>query len=540
MGLGVVVAACTDDGPKPDTRGDEDAGGHTEPAASNDGSAPDAASGHGGQERIVVVGAGLAGLHVAWRLGQAGLDVAVYESSKRVGGRTYTGRGLFADEQTCELGGELIDTNHRYMHALITELDLEVVDRFVGDYADLTRDTWVVDGVVITEAEITRQFSEVAATLAAAMTLADEDDDAFEELDNTPLGDWLDEVVPAAEYAELNAVLKSAYRGEFGLEVNEQSALNLIYLIGADDPEPFRIFGESDERYQVRGGNDLIAQKIATQLTSAVNTEHKLVKATTVDSGIELVFDAAGGEVKVTCDRVVFALPFSTLRSVDLDGLELTEEKRTIIAQLGYGTNAKIMGGFSRRTWTEAGATGSLTSDTELQQTWDSSVGQAGESGILTNFVGGERGVAAGEGSEDAWFRGLLDELEAIFPGTKDAYTPDSAVRMHWPSQVHTRGSYTCYKPGQWAFWGVEGLPEGKLHFCGEHTSPEFQGWMEGAAETGGRVAAEILSDLGVAFPKGLAGVLDEVTALPGQMLQSSRFARRWLRLQASRAAAEY
>jgi monoamine oxidase len=275
-------------------------------------------------------------------------------------------------------------------------------------------------------------------------------------------------------------------------------------------------------------------------LKSAVNTEHKLVKAATVDSEIELVFDAAEGEVKVTCDRVVFALPFSTLRTVNLDGLELTEEKRTIIADLGYGTNAKIMGGFSRRTWTEAGANGSLTSDTELQQTWDSSVGQAGESGILTNFVGGDRGVAAGEGSEDAWFRGLLDELEAIFPGTKEAYIPDSAVRMHWPSQVHTRGSYTCYKPGQWAFWGVEGLPEGKLHFCGEHTSPEFQGWMEGAAETGGRVAAEILNDLGVAFPNGLAAVLDDVTALPGQMLRSSRFARRWLRVQASRVAAAH
>lgn len=531
MGVGALVVACSDDQESPDARDDAgiDAG-----VSGNDNSdagvdAPPA------KARIVVVGAGLAGLHAGWRLEQAGVDVQLFESSTRVGGRTYTGRGLFADRQICELGGELIDTNHRFMHALAAELDLELVDRFTGDYADLARDTWVVDGELVSEAELTRQFSEVAESFAAAMTAADEDDDAFTELDNTPLGDWLDEVAPSDQYRELNVLLKAAYRGEFGLEVNEQSALNLIYLIGSDDPDPFRIFGESDERYHVKTGSDSIATAIASRLEAGVNTEHKLVSAASRGSGVELVFQNNGERVTVECDRVVFALPFSTLRDVDLEELELSEEKRTIIDEIGYGTNAKIMGGFTRRVWIEAGASGSLTTDTDLQQTWDSSVGQSGETGILTNFVGGERGLASGEGSEDAWFRALLPELEAIFPGCEGAYEADSAVRMHWPTQPHTKGSYTCYKPGQWSFWGLEGLPEGNLHFCGEHTSPEFQGWMEGAAETGGRVAAEILNALGIELPRGLAEVIDEVTALPGQMLLRSRFPNRWLRVQASR-----
>jgi monoamine oxidase len=124
-----------------------------------------------------------------------------------------------------------------------------------------------------------------------------------------------------------------------------------------------------------------------------------------------------------------------------------------------------------------------------------------------------------------------LHELDGIYPGAFDAYVQGSAVRMHWPTQVHTKGSYTCYKPGQWAFWGLEGLPEGKLHFCGEHTSPEFQGWMEGAAETGGRVAVEILKELGLPLPAGLAAVVDELTALPGQMLLRARFPKRRERL---------
>ena len=71
-------------------------------------------------------------------------------------------------------------------------------------------------------------------------------------------------------------------------------------------------------------------------------------------------------------------------------------------------------------------------------------------------------------------------------------YLAATAVRMHWPSYPLTKGSYACYAPGQWAFWGTEGLPENRdtLHFCGEHTSLDFQGYMEGAAESGERAAA--------------------------------------------------
>jgi len=63
---------------------------------------------------------------------------------------------------------------------------------------------------------------------------------------------------------------------------------------------------------------------------------------------------------------------------------------------------------------------------------------------------------------------------------------------MHWPSVEHTRGSYACYLPGQASFSGLEGARAGNLHFCGEHTSVDFQGYMNGGAETGERVAAEL------------------------------------------------
>jgi monoamine oxidase len=208
------------------------------------------------------------------------------------------------------------------------------------------------------------------------------------------------------------------------------------------------------------------------------------------------VFDTPDGEQSVEVDHVVFALPFTRLRQCNLDDLQLTDDKRTIIDEIGYGTNAKVMAGFARPVWREDhDASGSLTCDLPVQQTWDTSIGQSGASAILTNFLGGDQGAVSGQGTPDEWVRTVvLPSVEQVFPGTTEAYT-GTAQRMHWPTHPHTLGSYSCYRPGQWAFWSLEGEREGNVHFCGEHTSADFQGWMEGGAESGARVAEEITGD---------------------------------------------
>jgi monoamine oxidase len=461
--------------------------------------------------RVAVVGAGLAGLHCAYRLMQAGVPVTVYEASSRVGGRTFTARGEFPDDQIAELGGELIDSNHVTMHALAEEFGIELDDRLADPPS--TAETWWVAGSAVPEATVVEQFSAVAERMLADLEAADDEDDdtAYTELDETPLADYLDEVVPSADYPELHALLTSAYRGEFGLETSEQSALNLIYLIGSDEPDPFRIFGESDERYHAHQGSDAFAQSLAGALGDAVKFDRKLVAIHERSEDYELRFESEEGEGAVVyAEHVVLAIPFSTLRHVELD-VELSDDKRTIIDELGYGTNAKVMGAFSSRVWRdEHDASGSVTSDAAFQQTWDSSIGQDGEHGLLTNFLGGRTGEEVGDADVEGWFGSVVADLEQVFPGIEAAYVAGSARRMHWPSAPFALGSYTCYRPGQWAFWGLEGRRENDIHFCGEHTSPDFQGWMEGAAETGAFAAAQVLRDLRVANPPELDAILEE------------------------------
>src|SRR5690606_33323639 len=106
------------------------------------------------------------------------------------------------------------------------------------------------------------------------------------------------------------------------------------------------------------------------------------------------------------------------------------------------------------------------------------------------HYLGGTAGAAANEGTPESLAERVLPLLDEVFPGTEDAYN-GNVLRMHWPSVPTALGSYACYAPGQWAYYGVEGEREGRLHFCGEHTSLDFQGYMEGAAETGLRAAMD-------------------------------------------------
>ncbi|MCA9656481.1 MAG: FAD-dependent oxidoreductase [Myxococcales bacterium] len=458
-----------------------------------------------GEHRIAIVGGGIAGLLCAHRLEEAGATVTLYEAAERLGGRMFTGRDLYPEGQVCELGGELVDTNHATLWALSEELGLQLDDRLGGPYAGLAAETFWVDGAEVDDDTLLMQLVAVVDDIQADFDAAESDDAAFEALDLEPLTAWLDRRLPIDQYLALHVVLDVAYRGEYGLENDEQSALNLIYLLGLDT-DAFLIFGDSDERYHVHGGNDLFTTGLAERLADdTVALQHRLVAATG-EGPFTLTFETPEGGLVVEADSVVFALPFTILREVDTSGLALSDTKREIIDTIGYGTNAKVMAGFSRPVWREDhGALGTVTADLPLQQTWDTSLGQDGTTAILTNFLGGRAGLESGEGTAEDWIATvLLPSLDQIYPGSAATYTPGSGVRMHWPTVPTHKGSYTCYRPGQWSFWPLEGEREGSLHFCGEHTSPDFQGWMEGAAESGERVATELIEDLGLELPASL------------------------------------
>lgn len=436
---------------------------------------------------VIVVGAGVAGLAAAWRLRHAGVGVKLYEAQERIGGRMFSLRNHFADGQVCELGGELIDTGHARIRALAAELGLPL-DDLSEDPTHAFGDIWFCEGRRYSDVEILRAFAPLAEAIRRdAEALPDEEityatPGGCEALDRETMAHWLDR---NGASGWLRKLIETAYTTEMGLDCEEQSALNFLTFI---DPglEAFKIFGESDERFHVRGGNDLIVKGLGGKLDDAIQPGCVLESIRqSVNGRYTLSFKRGASAFEASASRVILVLPFTTLRRVKLN-LELPAAKRIAIKELGYGTNAKLMIGFNERVWRTRHSLGGATySDLACQTTWETSRMQAGAAGILTNFVGGKHGVEIGSGTPKAQADKATHQVDALFPDLSDARTGMREARMHWPTNPWVLGSYACFRPGQWTtLRGAISERVGNLHFAGEHCAFDNQGFMEGGVET--------------------------------------------------------
>lgn len=444
--------------------------------------------------RTAIVGAGIAGLNCAYKLRKAGVDVQVFEASSRVGGRMFSARNLLAQGLTTEMGGEFIDSGHEEMLALVKEFKLDLWDFQKKD--GKKSDAFFFNGKHLTEQQVVKAFIPLAKQIAAdAETLGEEvsyrEHGNGEKLDRTSIAQYLDRIDARGWIREL---LEVAYVTEYGLEAEEQSSLNLIFLIGTDTDDGFKTFGESDERYTVKGGNERVIEGLASRLGGVVELRNRLQAITSKGSGFRLTFEGPSGKsVDRDFESVVLTLPFTMLREVDIR-VPLPEVKRRAINQLGYGTNAKVMAGFHNRQWRKLGYRGTTLTDEQFQLCWDNGAFQPVTSGGITFFSGGRRGIDVGKGTAREALSRLMPGFERAYPGSTELLN-GKVSRMHWPTHPFTKASYSCYKPGQWtSIAGSEGESVGNLHFAGEHTSADFQGYMNGGAQSGADVAKAILS----------------------------------------------
>ena len=482
-------------------------------------SRPQAAKALASQPRIVVVGAGIAGLNAALTLQDAGLACTVHEAARRIGGRMHSEIATWRNGQKSEWCGEFIDSAHTTMLKLAQRFGLKLIDEVAAQPAGST-DTLYFRGGYYASAQADADFAPVNAALqtqinAAPTTLYNSYTPTGYYLDNISVYEWIQKYVPGGHGSSLGRYLESAYSQEYGLDTSEQSSLNLVYLLGYQPEGEWQIYGVSDQRFSILGGNQRLPEAIAASLPAgSVITASRLTKISRKVDGVYLLtFYSDQGFSVVEADHVILTLPFSVLRNLDYSAAGFSALKKTAIEQLGYGTNTKLALQFNQRYWNEKGpwgiSDGNIFTDLFFQNTWESSRGigaHGSATGVLTSYTGGSHGASFTEAADPystaaadpavvKYSKTFLSQLENVWPGVGAHWNGLATLSRPW-SDPHLLGSYSCWKVGQYTkFAGFEHVRQGNCHFAGEHCSTVFQGYMEGAAEQGYRAANQIITD---------------------------------------------
>ncbi|MGI9008620.1 MAG: flavin monoamine oxidase family protein, partial [Streptosporangiaceae bacterium] len=475
-----------------------------------------------GQPRIVIVGAGAAGIRCAHLLYRRhGWRSAVYEWDDHPGGRIETLRGFFSGGQIAEMHGEFISSEHSAMLDLVRHFSLGLDD--TSRYPAHTADTYWFRGRRYTQAALNadwkatcwRAFHRAVRTVPWPQTY-DRHSAAGRRWDEMSVPEWMQAHLPGGAATDFGQLCLQDVLDEFGGDPSGQSALNLTMLLGYDDsaggpgyqPRNSPVLAGTDERWHITGGNDQVITGMLGQLPAGtVRYGHRLVAVRRRhDGSLTGTFSCDGQTREVTADRFVFALPFSTLRHVDLGRAGLSRLKLTAIRELGYGTNSKIIVQTSGRPWTGRGYTGNFFTDRRASSGWELNYqrqGYASPDALLLAFPAGQavRDLAGRYGlrfghdegrAPAAMAADYLRSIEPVLPGVTAAWNGKAYYNIGL-LDPHILGAWSYWRTGQYTrFAGYEGVTEGRAHFCGEHTEQEFQGFMEGAVRSGRRAAGEI------------------------------------------------
>ena len=475
-----------------------------------------------GSERVkvVVVGAGLAGLRCADRLAGK-VDVVLLEAQDRVGGRCWSSRD-WRSGQVAEHGGELIEDGQNHVLDLVTELGLTLESRASGPRgvrlltAGRSRDATEVRGLNGVLEQLTRDLASVGAVSYRDPSRA------LRELDDMTVHDWIEANVDGGVGSDLGSSVHLGVQVNLGFDPRALSAVSLLHMwLGlpeiADYASGFR-FGHDAETapgeeidfgdvvmasvidvYHVDGGNDLIAQGLAERLPPGVLRLSSPVTAVARENDGRFTVSVAAAPAVRDVDHVVLAAPMPVLRGLDLAGAGLSALRQQAIAELPMGTGTKLMLQLDAKPGSVADWPGLVVLDDPAAAVWETSRGQSGDSGILTVFTAA-RAFSSAHGAHGAADAASLHRaerlLERIAPELSH-HTTGSAWLDSWPDDPWARGSYAGFAPGHYSrFAGFLAEPEGCVHFAGEHTSLASLGYLDGALASGERAAEEVLTAL--------------------------------------------
>jgi monoamine oxidase len=427
--------------------------------------------------RVVIAGAGLAGLTAARHLEKAGAEVVVIEARDRVGGRVHTVRG-FEQGQHAEAGADLIEAEQTDLLDLIREVGLPTVRILSAG--------WGFYGVSRGGA---RKVRGEVDTLDRAAALLDPEIRAFKAagsrwdsavsrwLAKQSVHDWVTRARPGRELA-------AGLRGLRGFFLADPERLSLLQLV-----EQFASGSVPGEgaMYRLRGGNDSLPAALAAALRSPVRLKTTVLGIARQGRRLRVAIRDRAQE-QLAAEYVVMALPASTLRRVRFTPA-LPEAQWRAISMLRYGCATRVLLQFESRFWKHFGKPIAYGTDQPVGAVWDGNEEQGSRPGILSLLAGGAASLEARAIIERQGWPALVKRLAWLGKPSRLLH----GLTVNWDRDKWAKGGYAVFDPRfDPALRPWLARPAGPIVFAGEHTSMKWQGYMNGAVESGRRAALEV------------------------------------------------
>jgi monoamine oxidase len=433
--------------------------------------------------RVLVAGAGLAGLAAARALEERNADVTVVDARDRVGGRVWTIRDGFRHRQFAEGGADLIESEQDAVLDLARSLGLHPVRIFRTGFGYYGPDR---HGHLTTQKLVggMRDAMEPLHTLMHDYEVGEQrwDGAVARHLGRQSVAEWLDRTGAPAQ-------VRARMRGLRGLFLADPEDLSLLSLV-----DFFATAGApgAGEMYRLKEGNDRLAVEMAKRLKRPPRLRTIFRGARQTNGRVSVSLESDSGLTSADTDFLVVAIPASTVRDVAFEP-ELPEPQREAFTRLKYGPATRLLVQTSTRFWKRPGQPVAFGTDQPIGAVWDGNEQQRGKPGILSFLAGGNGSRELQDIIRD---EGLKTVVTRVGWMRKRGAPPSRVLASRtvvWENDPWARGGYavfdTAFDPllRDWL-----ARPVGRVVFAGEHTSRRGQGYMNGAIESGRRAAAEV------------------------------------------------
>lgn len=423
----------------------------------------------GTKPKVIIIGAGFAGLSAAYYLHKKKMDFVILEARNRISGRVCSHNIDEKENLVVELGAEWVGNSHERLHNLCNEFGLELQNNQFNSHL-IYQGKYYKNGEWDYSEAWKKKFKSII--------------DGYEKMtqvDKVKLDrmDWWRFLVNngcEGKDLDLRELLDST---DFGETIRSVSAFAALAE-----------YAESSEKNEmdlkIKGGNSMLAQKMAEKIgLDNIKLNHSVSRVVQNPKGGVTVYCDNGQ--KFVANKIICTAPTFPVKKIKWEP-GLPADQINAMNELQYARINKNPLLFENRFWKDESF--DMITDQSPHYFYHATKNQDSKKGVLISYTIGEKAAVVANQSDEWRQAMILQTLKPHFSDVNEVF--ESQTNYYWGNDAFSHGAYALYGKGQW-FRIMPILKRSHIHthFAGEHLA-DWQGFMEGAINTGEAAAAKI------------------------------------------------